>query len=245
LAETSILEDLGLTKAEINVYVSLLELGTASAGLILQRCGLQNSVTHRALNSLIEKGLISFIVEGKRKRYQATDPDFFYDFIEDKKKRFELVLPELKKRQDAAATENDATIFKGKRGINQIYNRLLSSGGNEYLTFGGGKRVTHEVMGEDWWTLLHSKRIARGIKARQVFDETIKEFGERLNKRPLSRVRFLSQEFEQLTETIICGDLVGIVMFTENPYGILIRDKTVANSYRKNFEILWEKAKKS
>jgi len=239
-----ILEDLGLSKAEIKVYISLLELGSSSAGAILQKCGLQNSVTHRALNSLIEKGLISYIAEGKRKIYQATSPDFFYDFIEDKKKRFELVLPELKKKQEAAEARTDATIYKGKKGINEIYNRLLNSGGKEYLTFGGGKRVTYDVMSEEWWNLLHSKRIAHGIRARQVFDETIRKFGEELNKRPLSKVRFLSQEFEQLTETVIIGDVVAIVMFTENPYGVLIRDKTVAESYRKNFEILWEKARK-
>ncbi|MDD5022860.1 MAG: helix-turn-helix domain-containing protein [Candidatus ainarchaeum sp.] len=241
--ESSILEDLGLSKAEINVYISLLELGTSSAGAILQRCRLQNSVTHRALNSLIEKGLITYIIEGKRKIYQAVSPDFFYDFIEDKKRRFELILPELKKKREAVDIRTEATIYKGKKGIWQIYNDLLNSDGKEYLTFGGGKQVTYSVMGEEWWKLLHSKRILKKIPARQVFDESIREFGEELKKRPLSKVKFLSQEFEQLTETIICGNAVGIVMFTENPYGVLIRDKVVADSYRKNFKILWEKAK--
>ena len=110
-----ILEDLGLSKAEIKVYISLLELGSSSAGAILQKCGLQNSVTHRALNSLIEKGLISYITEGKRKTYQATSPDFFYDFIEDKKTRFELLLPELKKKQEGAEARSEAMVYKGKK----------------------------------------------------------------------------------------------------------------------------------
>jgi len=56
-------------------------------------------------------------------------------------------------------------------------------------------------------------------------------------------VRFLSQEFEQLTETVICGEFVAIILFTENPYGLLISDKVVAEGYRKNFAVLWEKAK--
>lgn len=240
--DTSILEDLGLTQAEIKVYVALLEIGNSSAGPLLEKSGLQNSVVHRALNSLIEKGLISFIMEGKRKIYQATDPDNFYDFIEDKKKRFEQILPELKEKQAFAKEKKEATIFHGKRGINEIYNRLLNSGGKEYNTYGGGKRVTYDVMGENWWKALHTKRIAKNIPARQVFDETIREFGEELNKRPLSKIKFLSQEFEQLTETMIIGDYVAIVIFTENPYGILIKDKIIADSYRKNFELLWKKA---
>lgn len=241
--DTSILEDLGLTQAEIKGYISLLEIGTTSAGKILEKSNLQNSVVHRALNSLIEKGLISYILEGKKKIYSATDPSNFYDFIDDKKKRFEQILPDLKAKQDFAKITTQATIYKGKRGINEIYNKLLNSGGKEYNTFGGGKRVTFDIMGETWWKSLHTKRISKKIPARQVFDETIRDFGKELNKRPLSKVKFLSQEFEQLTETVIIGDYVAIVIFTENPYGLLIKDKTAVQGYKKNFELLWQKAK--
>jgi len=241
--DIEILEDLGLTQAEIKTYTTLLELGASTAGPVLEISHLQNSVVHRALKSLIEKGLINYILEGKRKIYQATDPENFYDFIEDKKKRFEKILPELKQKQKQAKKEEQATIYKGKRGIIEIYNKLLNSKGKEYNTFGGGKRVTYDIMGEDWWHALHTKRISKKIKARQIFDKTIKKFGKELNKRPLSKVKFLSQDFEQLQETIIIGDYVAIIMFTENPYGLLIKDTTAAKSYRKNFELLWEKAK--
>ncbi|MBU2561810.1 MAG: hypothetical protein KKD17_05930 [Nanoarchaeota archaeon] len=240
--DTSILEDLGLTRAEIKVYMSLLELGTSSAGQILEKSGLQNSVVHRALNSLIEKGLISFILEGKRKIYQAIDPENFYDFIEAKKKRFDEILPELKQKQKLARKITFGEIFKGKRGINQMYLTLLNSGGKEYNTFGGGSQVTYDVMGETWWKNLHAKRIAKKIPCRQVFDETIRKFGDALNKKPLTNIRFLSKEHAQLQETVIIGDYVGIAIFTENPYGVLIKDKVVADGYRKQFEILWNKA---
>ena len=117
--DTSILEDLGLTQAEIKVYVALLELGSSSAGKILEKSAVQNSVLHRALNSLIEKGLISFILEGKRKVYTASDPENFHDFIENKKKRFDEILPILKQKQKNM-TNSFGEIFKGKRGINQM-----------------------------------------------------------------------------------------------------------------------------
>lgn len=77
-----------------------------------------------------------------------------------------------------------------------------------------------------------------------MFDETIRKFGNKLNKRPLTNIKFLPKEYAQLQETVIIGDFVGIVIFTENPYGILIQDRVVADGYRKQFEILWRKAKK-
>ncbi|MBI5880896.1 hypothetical protein HZB90_02080 [archaeon] len=242
--DTSILEDLGLTQAEIKVYLTLLELGSSTAGRILEKSQLQNSVTHRALNSLIEKGLINFALEGRRKAYQATNPENFFQFIEEKKTRFEQVLPELKKKQQSATKTEKATVYKGIRGVKEIYNILITTKAKEYNTFGGGKRVTYDVMGENWWTSLHTRRIANKLPARQVFDETIRDFGEELNKRPLSQVRFMPQQFEQLTETVIAGDKVALIVFTENPYGFLIEDKTVAESYRKQFETLWKLAKK-
>lgn len=242
--DTSILEDLGLTHAEIKVYISLIELGSSSAGQILEKSKIQNSVMHRALNSLIEKGLISYILEGKKKIYQASNPENFHDFIEEKKKRFDELLPELKARQKTAKKQAFGELFKGKRGISQLYLTLLNSSGKQYNTFGGGSQVTYDVMGESWWKNLHAKRLAKKIPCRQVFDETIRKFGNELNKKPLTRIRFLPKEYAQLQETIIIGDFVGIAIFTENPYGILIKDKVVADGYRKQFEILWDKAVK-
>jgi sugar-specific transcriptional regulator TrmB len=242
--DTSILEDLGLKPAEIKIYVTLLELGASTAGRVLEKSRLPNSVTHRALNTLIEKGLVSFVMEGKRKVYQATSPENLFQFIEEKKVRFEQLLPELKKRQRFAEKKEKATVYKGIRGVKEIYNIMITTKAKEYNTFGGGKRVTYDVMGENWWTALHTRRIANKLPARQVFDETIRKFGEELNKRPLSQVRFMPQQFEQLTETVIVGDKVAIIVFTESPYGFLIEDKTVAESYRKQFETLWKLAKK-
>jgi len=242
--DISILEDLGLTRAEIKVYMALLELGSSSAGKVLEKSNLQNSVVHRALNSLIEKGLISYILEGKKKIYQATDPENFHDFIEDKKKKFDEILPELKEKQKFSKVNTFGEIFKGKRGINQMYLTLLNSKGKEYNTFGGGSQVTYDVMGETWWKNLHVKRIAKKIPCRQVFDETIKKFGNELNKKKLTKIRFLPKEHAQLQETVIIGEFVGIAIFTENPYGILIKDKAVAEGYRKQFELLWRLAKK-
>ena len=97
-------------------------------------------------------------------------------------------------------------------------------------------------MGETWCKYLHFRRIEKKIKCRQIFDETIRTFGEGLNKKPLTHIRFLSRKFEQLQETVIIGNCVGIAIFTGSPYGILIKDKAVADGYRKQFEILWKTA---
>src|SRR3989338_7621296 len=72
--DTSIFEELGLTPAEIKIYLALLEQGVSTAGPILQKTGLQNSVVHLTLAKLLVKGFISFVKKGKVKQYRAADP---------------------------------------------------------------------------------------------------------------------------------------------------------------------------
>ncbi len=240
--DTSVLEDIGLTPAEIKVYTALLELGSSTAGNILEKSGIQNSVVHRALHSLIEKGIINYNLEGKRRNYQATAPEHFYNFIDEKKKRFEQLLPELKEKQKRAGKKEIATVYKGIRGIKEIYSTMINTKGKEYLTFGGGKPC-EELLGTTWWLNIHAKRIEKKLPSRQVFDETVRTLGRELNKKKMTRIKFLSKKFEQLQETVIVGDCVAINVFTENPYGFLIQDNVVADGYRKQFEILWKEAK--
>src|SRR3989338_7497327 len=241
MTDTEILEDLGLTKTEVKVYLALLELGSSSAGKILEKSKLPNSTVHRDLNSLIVKGLISFILEGKRKVYQASNPENFFEFIADKKRRFENILPELRKKQKAVAKEDSATIYKGVKGIKQVYNMLINSKGKEYNTFGGGP-ITAEIMSLDWWLNLHKRRVENKLPSRQIFDESVKEGGKEIAKNPLTKIRYVDKEFAQFQETVISGDFVAIAVFTENPYAFLIKDNSVAESYRKYFELLWKNA---
>jgi len=239
--DTEIFKELGLSESEIKIYVALLELGSSTAGEILTKSKLQNSVVHRALNSLIEKGLISFILEGKRKVYSSIDPENFYNFIEDKKKRFTELLPELKKKQKRAKVKENASVFKGIRGIKEVYNFMINQKGKEYLTYGGGKPCA-DKMGETWWLNIHQKRIANNLKARQVFDKSVLKVGSEIGNLKFTNVRYLPEEFAQFQETVIVGDYVAINVFSDEPYSFLIHDKHVAEGYRKYFEILWKRA---
>jgi sugar-specific transcriptional regulator TrmB len=240
--DTDILEDLGLTQAEIKTYITLLELGSTTAGPILEKSGLQNSVVHRALNTLIEKGLINYILEGRRKIYQATDPENFYNYIEEKKQRFKQLLPELKAKQEIAKPKEAATIYKGMRGIKEVYSIMINTKAKEYITFGGGEECA-DRMGMAWWNNLHTRRVANKLPSRQVFDETVRPKADFILSQPITNIKFLAKEFAQFQETVIVGDLVAINVFTENPYSFLIKDKKVAEGYMKYFELLWKIAK--
>ncbi|MFH1915700.1 MAG: helix-turn-helix domain-containing protein [Nanoarchaeota archaeon] len=239
--DVDILEDLGLTASEIKTYLSLLELGSTTAGPLLEKSGLQNSVVHRAIHSLIEKGLVHYVLEGKRKIYQATDPAYFNTYIDEKKRRFQEILPKLKEKQLFAKAPEAATVFKGRRGIQESYFTMIELKG-EYNTFGGGEECA-KFMGISWWNNLHKRRVENKLASRQIFDESVRSIARDIEKNPLTRIKYLGAEFASFQETVIVKDHVAINVFSENAYSFLIHDAKVADSYRKYFEFLWKMAK--
>ncbi|MFA6462009.1 MAG: helix-turn-helix domain-containing protein [Candidatus Woesearchaeota archaeon] len=240
--DTTVFEELGLTRTEIKIYLTLLKLGASSAGIILDKSQLPSSTVHRDLNSLIAKGLINFILAGKRKVYRATEPEHLFDFVEDKKRKLQEILPELKETQRGTTNEESASVYKGVRGIKEVYNIMINAKGKEYNTFGGGP-ITSKIMGFTWWLNLHKRRVANKLQSRQVFDDSVRVGGMKIAENFLTKIRYLNKEFAQFQETVIVGDLVTIAVFSENPYALLIKDKNVADSYRKYFGILWKQAK--
>lgn len=234
--DEEILADLGFTNAEIKVYLALLELGSVSAGPIIEKSGLQSSVVHMTLNNLIVKGFVSFIKQGQRNYYQATNPKHILDYIDDKKKAFLNVLPELLEKQRKAKTKSEVVTFRGIKGIRELLHELLEAGGSEHHTFGSAKESL--MMGDTFWINYHKKRAEKGIKAKLLFNESLKEWVGK-NKYPKAEYKFTKTGFEPLTETIIRNDKIGIILWTEIPLGVLIHNKIAAESYEKFFQIIW------
>tara|TARA_Y100000310_G_C20444820_1_gene697846 strand:+ start:108 stop:515 length:408 start_codon:yes stop_codon:yes gene_type:complete len=117
--------------------------------------------------------------------------------------------------------------------------------GGPFLSLSNSSPFRKWVWLRTWWLNLHTRRVTNGLPSRQVFDESVKDIGgEDIASNKLTNIRYLSKEFAQFQETVIVGDHVAIAVFSERPYAFLIKDKLVAEGYRKHFEVLWKRAKK-
>ncbi len=241
--DTAILTDIGLTNAEIKVYLALLELGTSSAGLIIERSGLQSSVVHMTLNKLGDKGFVSFVKEGQRRHYQAANPRHIVELINEKKERFKEILPELLLKQSMAKEKPEVTTFRGIKGVKELFYEFLEAGGTEHHTLSAPKESL--MMGDAWWISYHKRRAEKGINAKLLFNESLEFWkAEDKYKSPRTEVRYTNMGFEPLTETIVRNDRIGIIIWTEKPIATMIHNKAAADSYEKFFNMLWKQARK-
>ena len=103
--DTSALEDIGLSSTEIKIFITILQLGETKAGKIIEKSKLQSSSVYNAINSLINRGLVSYIKKGKIKFYKSANPETILDYIDLKKREFLKLLPELKAKQKRIVEE--------------------------------------------------------------------------------------------------------------------------------------------
>ena len=238
--DIEILEDIGLTRAEIKVFLALLELGSSTAGKVVEKSGLQNAVVHRAFHSLAEKALITTIKEGKINRYQAIEPKQLLNFIEEKKARLEKILPELEAKREQAKQKPQARIYHGVRGVKELITLMIDTDVKDYYAYGGPQKAD-DLLGHFFWENFHAKRVKKQIKAQLLFHSSLKWWADEMNKKfKFTTVRITKKEFEELTETIICGNRVAIIIYLDKPFGFLIEEELAAKSYRKFFALLWK-----
>jgi sugar-specific transcriptional regulator TrmB len=241
MKEYEVLSRFGLTKTEIEVYITLLKLGNATSGDIIHLTDMQNSVVHFTLKRLIAKGLVTFISQNRNKQYQAVSPKVFLSEILDQKMELENLLPELLRLRESNDKEPQVSIYSGKKGIKQLLYTLLEDEGKEHHTLGSSKKSL--ILGEVFWRNYHIRRVDKGIKAKLLFNNSLKSWAPE-KKYKKAEIRYIPKEYEPITEHIVKKNSVAILLWTDPPIGILFRDKKAAKSYEDLFQLFWKMSEK-
>ncbi|MBT4110269.1 hypothetical protein HOE37_00260 [Candidatus Woesearchaeota archaeon] len=130
--------------------------------------------------------------------------------------------------------------YSGKDGVKNLLNTMLDTESKEYFAYGGPQKA-YDLLGHTFWKSFHEKRVHKGIDAELVFHSSLGWWGDKLNELELTEVRTTKKDFEELTETVICGNKVAIIVWLDHPFGILMEEPLAAKSYQKFFELIWEK----
>lgn len=239
-----VLEDLGFSKNEAIVYLTLLNLGSSTATVIADKSKLHRTTVYDVLDRLVEKGMVSYISKEDTKYFQASDPESLLGVLKKREDQLKSIIPELKLSDDLAESKDKAKIFEGVKGIKAITEDILVTckEGDEVFTFGNPKN-TSELM-KSFVDLYHKRRIAKGIKQIHIYNENAKERIRVLQKMDLTDAAYLPKEYDSPAATTVYGDKVAFFVWGDNPLAILIESKVVAESYRNYFKLLWGMVKK-
>jgi|SRR3989344_9353430 len=243
--EIKLLEGLGLTKNEIRLYIALLELGTAPAGVLIKKVGMYRATVYDIINLLIDKGLVSYVIKANRKYFEAQDPSRLLEYLDSKKqdlikKENELkkIIPELRLKRKLSKEEQEGMIYKGKKGLKSIFEDILKEK-KPWFVFGATGQF--KEMFHAYFIHFHNRRTKLKIPLKIIFNEKIRE-EKREKELKLCKIKYLPESYITPATTFIYNDKVVIINWSIEPIAFLIRSNRTADSYRSFFDILWKTA---
>jgi sugar-specific transcriptional regulator TrmB len=232
--ENKILTELGLTNKEAEVYLSLLESGPSLAGQISRKTGIHRRNIYDITERLIQKGLIGYIIKNNRKLFEAANPQRLKEILDEKQQALDENLSHLQLLYEKTKEKQETNFYKGTEGLKTVFQDQLNC--KEILILGASSSA-FEIL-PFYFKWYDKDRVKKKIKVRIIANKTFNK------KIPLSEIRYLPEKYANPLAINIYGEKVSIILWKKSPVAIVIKEKEIAESYRKYFELMWKVARK-
>ncbi len=147
------------------------------------------------------------------------------------------ILPQLKLTR-ASVTEKPTTeVYEGKEGIKSIHDDIIRTK-KETLVMGRAD-IIQEYLGPYFERYL-KLRVKNKIKAKVVTE--VSAFAKKIakkDKKELRQTRLNPILNKTNTTLYIYGNKIAIMTYEKEVFGVIIKDKAIANSQKVMFEALW------
>ncbi len=246
------LNQLGLNESEIKVYFALLELESSTVGPIIEKSKVADSKVYLVLDKLKEKGLVSQVIKGNYKHFQATEPinlirileEKELEITEQKKKIREEIIPLIEHRRKNTEEKQEATLFEGLKGMRSAYQYVLDT-----MKKGETYRVFHlldeplkqkEVSG--FYRDYHLRRAEKGVFVRFIAHEKEKKIVFKSFNQPKSEFRY-TKDFFPVGILIFKGHVLTTIWGEGTPTAILVKSERNYKYYKQFFDHTWNKSR--
>ena len=231
------LQELGLNRRESICYTALLELGSSKIGAIVKKTGIPSSKIYEILDKLINRGLVSYVKIGKIKHYQASDPKTLLNYIDDKKKKIEEILPQLLLKQKLSRKQS-VEMFEGQKALFSLFTYLIkdAKAKEQYLIFSINEENKNDAAN------IFFKNLAVRRKEQKLDVRLLKNM-KHYKKEKHTKLKLKYTEFNLPQGITIFRNIVVILSWVESPIAIKIESETISNQLRDFFLDQWKIAK--
>jgi glycerol dehydrogenase-like iron-containing ADH family enzyme len=133
--------------------------------------------------------------------------------------------------------------FSGLSGIKELYRAIMKEWRpkDEYLV-ASAPLQSFDKLENFFVNEVHKKRIQDRVELKILINKDSERFSFVRKQMPHTQVRFLELETE--AEYGVLNNFLFIVSYGSRPFGILVKDRGLANTYRSYFHVLWNKGRK-
>jgi sugar-specific transcriptional regulator TrmB len=239
------LQALDLSKRQIRVYHALLRLGPASIRDVAAEAGINRGTTYETLKELATRGIVSYFPRGKRRVFQAEDPEQLLQLGESKQAALgramehlrREIIPALKSEQPEFSPGN-VRFYEGDDGVELVLRDLLNS--TEKLEPRAYAVISTKTLREHLYRPFPNftrQRVQRGIHVRVI------AVGEGGDEAELAERKWLpAAAGTDASYIAIYPPKLAIITLAQNNYPvvIVIDSPAIASTQQLLFDTLWQ-----
>ena len=249
----TLLERLGFEVLEIRTYLSLLELGPETAGVLAKRTGAVRVTQYLLLRRLVEKGLVTQSVRGGIKLFSAEPPDkvnqLYLEKIEalqQDQQTYLKLLPQLHATQREKLLAPKFQIFEGADGVRHVLKDMLLYRDIETQAYWPIKKML-EVLSADFFRGHNTERIKRNLSTRAIWpkDQSVDlkthpylGVGEKFKR----EIRIAPPEINFTMGYWIYGNKVAFLSSRKEHYGYIIESAELSEMLLSQFNLIWKRS---
>ncbi len=202
------LQEIGLNKNEAKVYVELNQLGPQPASVISKRLSFNRSSLYSVLESLCNKGLISYIDNQKVRFFTVNDPNSLIAFVDKKCSRFNYyrnqtiaIIPKIREKQAVYKVKKSKyQFFDGISALKNEFHHLCSNSKSLTAFFPNN---TENYIFSVFLSLLNTKKIKINLILPKTFEKQVLVL-----KYPIKRLVYEQNldVFENLSQFMVMFD---------------------------------------
>ena len=241
------LEELGLSGNESKIYLYLLKHGEKSTGPIIKETGISNSRVYESLNSLIEKGLVSYNVQKNGKHFSAESPSKFSELEEQRMKKINEMLPFLNQLKNTENKETTTAVYEGYEGFKTAFKKIVDDCPPKETIYilGFSEQESSSETLRTFLTNMNLKSAKKKQHLKILMDNSAKEtLGKDREKERNTEIRYMPKGYISPAAIDIFQDYVYIFLWDKKPFVFMIKNEKIAESFKVYFNFLWGIAKK-
>lgn len=251
----AVLNSLGFNEEEVECYITLLEQGTSTAGILAKKMGVPRPTLYDILRKLQDKGLLTQSINDTGTRtFTALEPEKINQLFEQRKEQldknqdlFKQVLPDLMKKQPSKLLKPNFQLFEGEEGVKHVLKDMLLYSNMETMAFWPIKAMV-EILSPDFFRYHNKERIKNKLYTRAIWPQNqlvdIAEHpflgvGEDFRR----EIRVAPAEIDFTMGYWIYGNKVAYISSRKESFGFILESAEHVEMLRTQFEMLWKMSK--
>lgn len=233
----------GLTNKEAEIYITLTRNGASRAASVAKDVRINRTLVYALLDNLTQKGFVERMTINDKAFYVANDPEIFLQKARTQVEHANFLIRNL---QNIKLTNNQPVIrtYQGIQGMQQMNETIIaeaSQAEGDLLQIG-----QQESFVKDYPQLVEEfiqRRVENQIPLKVLsceFEGQDFFVTAGRNERDMREIKFIQQsELDVDATTYIFGECIACIALEENLQGYIMRNKNMADLYRKMFYMLW------